>query len=331
MVVVLNDSSKNNAGVVGPGSSAAGSSIKSATSATTAAASPEKDPARNLTQTFEALCLDADHQHGPAAEALLPGSCGAPPAPVVISPTSVLTPLHHDSRGNLLVPAACSTSNDSQSLETNLGGSISTAAGTKSPSTATPKKAKAGVVGVTMHPDLRRELTQSQVNRVSFYAVLHDINKEAASMAASDVLSLGPDPVDEERSPLVVAAAATLVGGGASVPSKSGDTHHQQHDASTASVGGASSTRKDNVHLGAEMATALIDEGTARYRLRILSKESLFVRSLTQKLPPRTFFRSCQRNGSCRPLRREMTPLDRVPPRSCRPWERRTTKTLSCT
>ena len=49
------------------------------------------------------------------------------------------------------------------------------------------------------------------MNRVSFYGVIHDVNKEANSMATSDTSSYArscstEDHVDEEFSPLVVAA-----------------------------------------------------------------------------------------------------------------------------
>jgi hypothetical protein len=54
----------------------------------------------------------------------------------------------------------------------------------------------------TLHSDLQRELSQALVNRVSFYSVIHDINKEALAMAENDSLSLKED---ESESALVVA------------------------------------------------------------------------------------------------------------------------------
>ena len=57
-----------------------------------------------------------------------------------------------------------------------------------------------------LHPDLRRDLSQALVNRVSFYAIIHDINKEATAMACNDVLQQQALPENEDRSPLVVAA-----------------------------------------------------------------------------------------------------------------------------
>mmetsp|Transcript_19025 Transcript_19025/g.27341 ORF Transcript_19025/g.27341 Transcript_19025/m.27341 type:complete len:838 (-) Transcript_19025:214-2727(-) len=60
-----------------------------------------------------------------------------------------------------------------------------------------------------LHPDLKRDLSQALVNRVSFYAVIHDINKEASSMASNDFATLrmvkSVDEEDEMLSPLVMA------------------------------------------------------------------------------------------------------------------------------
>lgn len=60
-----------------------------------------------------------------------------------------------------------------------------------------------------LHASLQRDLSQALVNRVSFYGVIHDINKEANSMATCDsssfARSCGDDADEEEFSPLVVA------------------------------------------------------------------------------------------------------------------------------
>mmetsp|Transcript_28538 Transcript_28538/g.42377 ORF Transcript_28538/g.42377 Transcript_28538/m.42377 type:complete len:1032 (-) Transcript_28538:454-3549(-) len=47
-----------------------------------------------------------------------------------------------------------------------------------------------------LYPALQRDLTQPTVNRVSFYGVIHDINKEATGMAAND-----PKEEKEEKIP----------------------------------------------------------------------------------------------------------------------------------
>jgi len=65
-----------------------------------------------------------------------------------------------------------------------------------------------------LHTDLQRELTDHQVQRVSYYSLLHDINKEAAAMFAQDPLyqnqqgegSATPTPsVAGDESPLIKA------------------------------------------------------------------------------------------------------------------------------
>jgi len=61
-----------------------------------------------------------------------------------------------------------------------------------------------------LHPDLKRDLSQALVNRVSIYEVIHDINKEAKAMASNDessfhrVTSMDDDEYDDV-SPLVLA------------------------------------------------------------------------------------------------------------------------------
>lgn len=71
-----------------------------------------------------------------------------------------------------------------------------------------------------LHSDLKRELDQELVNRVSMYGVIFDVNKEATSMASNDFLAIqrvkSMDEEDEVYSPLVVA-----VKGGISKPSLS--------------------------------------------------------------------------------------------------------------
>jgi hypothetical protein len=58
-----------------------------------------------------------------------------------------------------------------------------------------------------LHKDLQRDLSQAVINRVSFYGIIHDINKEASAMAANDESGLNriPEEAVEECSPLVEA------------------------------------------------------------------------------------------------------------------------------
>jgi hypothetical protein len=65
-----------------------------------------------------------------------------------------------------------------------------------------------------LHKDLQRDLSQAVICRVSFYAIIHDINKEASAMAANDDSGLnratnsgggGGEDITEDHSPLVEA------------------------------------------------------------------------------------------------------------------------------
>jgi len=65
-----------------------------------------------------------------------------------------------------------------------------------------------------LHAELRRELSQPLVNRVSFYGIIHDINKEASGMSANDNSNFhkneedkteSTEPQNEEFSPIVIA------------------------------------------------------------------------------------------------------------------------------
>lgn len=62
-----------------------------------------------------------------------------------------------------------------------------------------------------LHRDLQRDLSSAVIARVSFYAIVHDINKEATAMAANDDSGFnkasggGGEEVVEDHSPLVEA------------------------------------------------------------------------------------------------------------------------------
>jgi hypothetical protein len=79
----------------------------------------------------------------------------------------------------------------------------------QSSSLITPEKAEldSTIPSFYLHPKLKSDLSDALANRVSFYAVIHDINKEATSMAASDDSGYNRNPEDmrEEYDPLVVA------------------------------------------------------------------------------------------------------------------------------
>jgi hypothetical protein len=63
--------------------------------------------------------------------------------------------------------------------------------------------------GLDLHPILQKELSQALVDRVSFYAIVHDINKECTAMAANDPVQSrsSPTPI---QSPALVAAVKGL-------------------------------------------------------------------------------------------------------------------------
>jgi hypothetical protein len=65
----------------------------------------------------------------------------------------------------------------------------------------------------SLHPDLKQDLSQALVNRVSIYGIIHDINKEVVDMASNDqstfhrVKSMDED--EDGLSPLVIAVNGT--------------------------------------------------------------------------------------------------------------------------
>ena len=73
----------------------------------------------------------------------------------------------------------------------------------------TPDKddVKVSIPHFDLLPELKRDLSDALVNRVSFYAVIHDINKEATAMASNDDSGYNRNPEDlhEEYDPLIVA------------------------------------------------------------------------------------------------------------------------------
>lgn len=79
----------------------------------------------------------------------------------------------------------------------------------QSSSVITPEKEEldSAVPSLQLHSELKKDLSDALVNRISFYAVVHDINKEATSMAANDDSGYHRNPEDmrEQYDPLVVA------------------------------------------------------------------------------------------------------------------------------
>ena len=61
---------------------------------------------------------------------------------------------------------------------------------------------KSKIPEFSLHPDLQRELSHAVVNRVSFYGVIHDINKEACAMATGDFVN-SDQILSEHLDPLI--------------------------------------------------------------------------------------------------------------------------------
>ena len=59
-----------------------------------------------------------------------------------------------------------------------------------------------------LHPQLQREMSDALVQRVCFYSIVHDINKEATSMASNDDsgYNRNPDEANEKYDHLIMAA-----------------------------------------------------------------------------------------------------------------------------
>jgi hypothetical protein len=64
--------------------------------------------------------------------------------------------------------------------------------------------------GLDLHPILQKELSQALVDRVSFYAIIHDINKECTAMAANDPVQTKSHNTNPIQSPALVAAVKGL-------------------------------------------------------------------------------------------------------------------------
>jgi hypothetical protein len=152
-------------------------------------------PRRNLTEAFEELYIEP-----PAESAVTPAVKGSDSQAMnggtklttnMISPTGVADlPMERlemsadttPERGNLMTPCRDESSNEANSESEQ-------------------------IPLFFLHPDIKRALSQALVNRISFYGVLHDINKEATAMASNDDSGYNRNPEDmlEEYDALVVA------------------------------------------------------------------------------------------------------------------------------
>lgn len=139
-------------------------------------ADPAHIPRRNLSEAFEELYI----------------------APTTVdTPNNATTPADKDKMGlsaKLISPTGVADLHASPPKET-----------------VTPQEATGAPPPIPffkLHGDLQRDLSQAVINRVSFYGIIHDINKEATAMAANDDSGLSRAPgedVAEDHSPLVEA------------------------------------------------------------------------------------------------------------------------------
>lgn len=153
------------------------------------------NPRRNLTQAFEALCVEEGTD---SSSSSADGGESSTASDDLEQKTSILSPPNtksgesesvsptgvadFSSEGMNCQKAQQQPATESTIPEDNL----------RNASTSTKPAASSQLPHLEMHPDLKRELSQALVNRVSFYGIIHDINKEAASMAAADPLMSPP-------------------------------------------------------------------------------------------------------------------------------------------
>jgi hypothetical protein len=166
------------------------------------AAEPTQIPRRNLTEAFEELYVQPS-MTAPApsnSETETPlvkqsnGEAGEGDSDIVanslISPTGVMeldsTPQQHQHRlgSTEMIPPTTTRSKDTVvgKLDEKLG--------------------------FRLHSSLQRDMSDALVQRVSFYAIIHDINKEASAMASNDDSGYDRQPqedVGEEYDALIVA------------------------------------------------------------------------------------------------------------------------------
>ena len=141
-------------------------------------------PRRNLMEAFEELHIKPLKESDARSLKSLSEEAGESSKKPMVSPTGVIE------------------------LNTDLSQTVSDSV--SNPSTIiTPEKTetKLTLPSFNLHPELKKDLSDALVNRVSFYAVIHDINKEATSMAGNDDsgYSRNPEDMQEEYDPLIVA------------------------------------------------------------------------------------------------------------------------------
>lgn len=142
-------------------------------------------PRRNLQEAFEELYVDTqDTSDTPVVKQ----SSSKDPLTNMISPTGVADLHTQDS--------PCITSDAALAAQDNV---VTPQREMKAPNGNLPH--------FELHKDLQRDLSDALVDRVSFYAIIHDINKEASSMAVHDESGFNrtPEESNEAYDTLIVA------------------------------------------------------------------------------------------------------------------------------
>ena len=181
--------------------------IPSATAAISADSAPIAR--RNLTEAFEEMYIKPSKSwsdnvaDSPSMSEFqnVVGKRNMPGSSNMISPTGVAE-LETTANAAPVGKTTSSHAADPQNLITPIKGDRKV-----TPEVSGDKKQKQ-LLPFRLHPQLQREMSDALVQRVCFYSIIHDINKEATSMAANDDsgYNRNPDEANEKFDPLVRAA-----------------------------------------------------------------------------------------------------------------------------
>ena len=131
---------------------------------------PSQIPRRNLTEAFEELYIKPSSSMVSNSESETPLTKQQKPSTVAL-----------DAKSQVAVASMISPTGVTD---------VNLSTGTTSVVTPISKDGIVGKLddklGFHLHPLLQRDLSDGLVQRVSFYAIIHDINKECTSMAAND-------------------------------------------------------------------------------------------------------------------------------------------------
>jgi hypothetical protein len=153
---------------------------------------PSQIPRRNLTEAFEELYIEPGPEETTTRTNKNRGDASLS-NPMIISPTAVSDlvmerRLSVDTRDDA-IPSSTSTLSAEAAIDID----------------DSEYENESSMPYFYLHPDLKRELSQAVVNRVSFYGVIHDINKEASTMASNDDSCYHQDDVCDNSAIVAVA------------------------------------------------------------------------------------------------------------------------------